>query len=165
MSHQRFAARSVPDPAAAADPPSVVRQQVLEQHQALRELFDRLLLVAERTLQGVGAADLPGLLAELDTRFRTHLAFEEAKLAPVLAQVDVWGPQRVQQLLAEHTRQRGELETLSAGVASGWDRERLAVALRSLVTELLADMAEEERGCLSAEVLRDDVINIDQATD
>jgi len=77
---------------------------------------------------------------------------------PVLAQVDLWGPERVQDLLEEHTRQRAELETLVEGIASDWDPEHLAVALRSLSIDLLLDMEEEERGCVSAELLRDEMV-------
>ena len=109
--------------------------------------------------------DLPRLVADLSERLQHHLAFEERHLVPVLAQSDGWGAARVQQLLDEHGRQRAQLDSLAAGIASGWDAERLAVATRSLVTDLLFDMKEEERCSLSREVLRDDVINVDQATD
>jgi hypothetical protein len=44
------------------------------------------------------------------------------------------------------------------GVSSGWDAARLALALRSLVTDLLLDMEEEERGCLSAAALQDQMM-------
>jgi hypothetical protein len=44
-----------------------------------------------------------------------------------------------------------------------WDSERLAVRLRSLMTDLLADMSEEEQGCLQAEALAQDVIVTDSA--
>jgi hypothetical protein len=76
----------------------------------------------------------------------------------VLAHLDLWGPERVQDLYTEHMRQRAQLETLVEGVEKGWDVERIALALRSLATDLLLDMEEEERGCVSASLLRDEMI-------
>jgi hypothetical protein len=146
--------------------PSVVRNQVLEQHRVLRQLFDRALEATARSLRGDGPDrdDLGTVALDVRDRFRAHLAYEERMLAPVLAHVDVWGPERVQELLLEHERQRAELETIVEGIQGGWEVERLAVVLRSLVTDLLRDMNEEEEGCLSPRLLRDDVVTIDQST-
>jgi hypothetical protein len=144
-----------------------VRRNVLEQHVAMREVFRRVIDATTLTLQGDAgsAAELSGIVRDFRRRFRAHLAYEERYLAPVLAEVDIWGPQRVCDLLNEHAEQRAELDALIAGVEGGWDAHAVAIAARSLVTELLLDMEEEERGCLSAELLRDDVVNYDQATD
>jgi iron-sulfur cluster repair protein YtfE (RIC family) len=149
--------------------PSTVRQCVLEQHTVLREVFRRVLKATTDVLRGEGdSADPAGLAAlvrDFRHRFRAHLAYEESHLVPVLAEVDIWGPQRVANLLHEHSCQRGELDALLDGIEAGWDPHRIAVTARGLVSELLGDMAEEERGCLSAQLLRDDVVNVDQATD
>jgi hypothetical protein len=146
--------------------PSVVRHAVLAQHAVLRVMLDRALTVALGALKGEpGGGDLIECVRELRDRFRVHLAFEERWLAPLLEQADGWGPERVKALLEEHRRQRAELDTLIEGIAGGWDAQRLALATRSLVTDLLLDMEEEERGCLNEELLRDDVVNVDQATD
>jgi hypothetical protein len=146
---------------------SVVRRQVLDQHQVLRGKLWHLLRITTETLQGTrnDEAGLRMLVLDLRERFRRHLAFEERSLAPLLSASDCWGPQRVEALLAEHERQRGDLEALIEGMAEGWDAGRLAFAARSLTTDLLLDMDEEERGCLAAELLRDDVVSVDQATD
>jgi hypothetical protein len=93
------------------------------------------------------------------SRFRAHLAYEERNLAPVLAHLDLWGPERVRDLLEEHERHRAELDTLAEGVAE-WEAQHLAVALRSLTTDLLIDMVEEERGCVSAQLLHEQMIMV-----
>jgi hypothetical protein len=144
-----------------------VRRNVLEQHAAMRQVFRQVLDVTTLTLQGdaAAAAQLTHLVRDFRSRFRAHLAYEERYLAPVLAEVDIWGPQRVSGLLNEHAEQRAELDALIAGMEDGWDARDLALTTRSLITELLADMEEEERGCLNADLLRDDVVNVDQATD
>jgi hypothetical protein len=144
-----------------------VRQNVLEQHAVMREVFRRVLDATTLTLQGDAgsAAELPAVVRDFRRRFRAHLAYEERYLAPVLAEVDIWGPQRVSDLLNEHAEQRAQLDALIAGIEGDWDGRAVALAARSLVTELLVDMEEEERGCLSAQLLRDDVVSFDQATD
>ncbi len=146
---------------------ATVRDQVLEQHVQLRDFLQRALAATTQVLRGepLATLGLTHIVRGLRARFRFHLAFEERHLAPLLARTDIWGPQRVSRLLEEHACQRAELDTLIEGIEADWDAERLAVATRSLVTELLLDMAEEERGCLNADLLRDDVVNVDQASD
>jgi hemerythrin HHE cation binding domain-containing protein len=145
--------------------PASVRERVLEQHRVLRELLQQTLDATTRTFQpgGPHLDELARLVHDLRARFWAHLAFEERALVPVLAHLDLWGPERVQDLLAEHTRQRAQLETLVEGIEDQWDVERLAVALRSLATDLLLDMAEEEEGCVSAELLSDQMMVVDTA--
>jgi hypothetical protein len=141
--------------------PATVRRQVLEQHTVLRELLQRAL---EQTTRGLlhdsatGLTELAETAGELARRFHAHLAFEERRLAPILGVMDLWGPERVADLLSEHERQRAEMNALLEGIATGWDSDRVALTLRSLASDLLGDMAEEERGCLQAEILRWDVV-------
>lgn len=153
--------------AAAPMTAATVREQVLEQHGVLRTFLQEALTATTDALRGNAdaLARLDHIVRALRSRFRAHLAFEERHMVPILAATDVWGPMRVRHLLEEHACQRAELDTLVEGIETDWDAERLAVATRSLVTELLLDMDEEERGCLDADLLRDDVVSIDQATD
>jgi hypothetical protein len=140
--------------------PVAVRERVIEQHQTLRQLLRQSLDATTRAFQpeGPNRDEVSSLVYELRARFWAHLAFEERHLAPVLAQLDLWGPERVQDLFTEHTRQRAQMETLVEGIENGWDVERIALALRSLATDLLLDMEEEERGCLSASLLQDEML-------
>jgi hypothetical protein len=140
--------------------PATVRRHVLEQHGALRDLLQRALDETTRCLRGEASSssDLGAVARELHRRFHAHLAFEERALAPLLGVMDVWGPERVEELLAEHARQRAQMNAILEGIESGWDTQRVAITLRSLATDLLVDMEEEERGCLDAELLRRDVV-------
>jgi hypothetical protein len=141
--------------------PSTVRKQVLDQHAQLRRLLGDTLEQTSRCLLRRGP-DLEGLAAaarELHRRMLAHLAYEERALAPILAAMDLWGPERVQALLDEHRRQRAELETLVEGIEGEWDAERAALALRSLTCDLLRDMEEEEEGCLAAAALQEQVLD------
>jgi hypothetical protein len=150
----------------AGPAPSVVRATILAQHGVLRETLNRALAVATRALRSQPeGTSLSAIVRDLRARFRAHLEFEERWLVPLLREADAWGPERVERLLDEHGRQRAELDTLIEGIGAGWDTQRLALATRSLVTDLLIDMADEERGCVSEDLLRDDVVNVDQATD
>jgi hypothetical protein len=140
--------------------PHVVRERVLEQHGRLRDLLKLALGASAEALQGsrCDRLTLARFGRELELRFQAHLAFEEHALAPVLARADLWGPERVVALHEEHGRQRAELRALVDGIDGGWTPDEVAVALRSLATDLLLDMDEEERGCLSAVVFEDDFI-------
>jgi hypothetical protein len=140
--------------------PAAVRERVLEQHQTLRKLLQQSLDATTRVFQpeGPNRDEVAHLVYELRARFWAHLAFEERHLAPVLAHLDLWGPERVEDLFMEHARQRAQLETLVEGIEKGWDVERIALALRSLTTDLLLDMEEEEHGCVSASLLQDEMM-------
>jgi hypothetical protein len=145
--------------------PAAVRERILDQHRALRVVLGRAIEATTRSFEADGPSleQVAYLAHDLRVHLRAHLAYEELSLVPVLAHVDLWGPERVQDLLEEHGRQRAELDTLVEGIEEGWDVERLALTLRSLVTDLLIDMDEEERGCLSAELLRDQLLVVGAA--
>jgi hypothetical protein len=135
--------------------PSVVREQVLAQHQALRALLAKAI---ERSDAGSATVErwlaLVHLAHEVRGRFRTHLVFEEKLLIPVLSSGEGWGPERVRNLTEEHASQRVDLDSLIEGVERGWDGPRLGRALHALAADLLRDMDEEERDYLSDDLLR-----------
>jgi hypothetical protein len=140
--------------------PARVRGEVLDQHKVLRQLLHGAL---EATTRGLpeGALELAALAdtaRELRRRFHAHLTFEERALLPVIARDELWGPERASSLREEHVRQRSELDTLVEGIESGWDLPRLALALRSLVVDLVRDMDEEEQGTLRLDLLEELVL-------
>src|SRR3954469_1846554 len=127
--------------------PQAVRQRVLDQHGRLRHLLGVALEAGRNALQGsrCDLLTLARVAREMELRFLVHLAFEENVLVPVLTKADAWGPERVRALQEEHERQRSEMRTLIEGIESGWTPDVLAVTLRSLATDLLLDMEQEER--------------------
>lgn len=146
--------------------PDTVRERVLEQHEGLRKVLARALSAADAASdRDRDAPDLFGLVLDLRQRLRSHLAYEEHALLPLLANLDDWGPERIDGVFRTHTRQRAEMDNLVEGVKDGWQGERLASAVRALADDLLLDMAEEERGCLSAPALRDDRMIVGQVHD
>jgi iron-sulfur cluster repair protein YtfE (RIC family) len=153
---------------------SIVRCQVVEQHGVLRELLRRVHDVATQVLQHEGhqGEPLAELVSELRAQLLSHLAFEERALQPLLGNADAADAGRALRLREEHARQREEINTLSEGAA--WEPDRLAWAARSLVTDLLRDMDDEERSrvggdasCVGRDEVEalDDVVNVDRATD
>jgi hypothetical protein len=134
--------------------PSMVRDQVLEQHAALRGL----LVEAEEELGRSRSASredgrLRAIGRALCDRFAEHLLFEERELVPVLAEVDSWGPERVRDIHLAHARQRRKLEALWQRLELEPDSDAVALALSDLADDMLRDMEAEEQGCLCAEAM------------
>ncbi|MCY2959154.1 MAG: hemerythrin domain-containing protein [Planctomycetota bacterium] len=142
--------------------PSEIRTIILEEHGELR----RRLAGIEALLEGLSRGDSAArreLRTSFDTLchlFITHIAHEEAILRPILADIDNWGPIRIELMDREHVEQRqrvAELAALSAETNPG----AYVRSVREFVTDLRADMDGEERECLSPDVLRDDTTSID----
>jgi|SRR5262245_60887714 len=93
-----------------------------------------------------------------------HLAFEEKALIPILRDDPPLGPQRADRLLGEHKRQRETLATLHREACAFPEFPMLAAKLAFLTEWLLADMNEEESCLLIPEVIRDDVVSVDQSS-
>jgi iron-sulfur cluster repair protein YtfE (RIC family) len=148
-----------------ADPsPAEVRALVLAQHEELRQLIHE----AQKATAWHGDPSFQGTehmvrLAEaLYARFENHLRFEERFLFPALRGADIWGDERVAALTKEHAEQRRDLEAFIDLVDSECPPEELRVALEGLSALLLGDIEEEEDACLDADLLRDDVVAVDQ---
>jgi len=141
---------------------SQVRNLILDEHTVLRDILDEI----EEAL-GELTRRVPGSLGRLRASLRTfqdafqrHLRHEETVLRPVLANVDAWGPARVESMDEEHRAQRAALAELTR-VRLEEDFDRTIQSIEAFVQRLRADMDGEERHALSEEVLRDDIIVID----
>jgi iron-sulfur cluster repair protein YtfE (RIC family) len=139
--------------------------EILEDHARIRTLLGSALEVAEQAIAGhpPARALLPHLLYGIRVTLERHLAFEEAILVPILTEDLPVGPQRARALEEEHRRQRAEIAALSDARAAD-DLGALVCNLRTLVRDFLADMAIEERELLRGDVVRDDLVSVDQCT-
>ena len=144
--------------------PEIARQTVLTQHKAIRELLDEAQSISQAALAGDAQAALrmPALFHRVRLTLDSHLAFEESVLLPILEADLPLGPQRAQALQREHQRQRRELLRMQDAELVTWAGEGLASGLRQLVREFLVDMIEEERVLLIHEVIRDDLVTVEQ---
>jgi hypothetical protein len=134
--------------------PSMVRDQVLEQHGVLRGLLEEAAEELDRPRSsGRDDTKLRAIGRALCDRFADHLLFEERELVPVLATLDSWGPERVRDIHVAHARQRRKLEVLWERLDVEPDAEDVAEALTDLADDMLRDMEAEEAGCLSAEAM------------
>jgi iron-sulfur cluster repair protein YtfE (RIC family) len=143
--------------------PSDVRRRILAEHDFLRGLAADAAAEAGRVLHGGGdPAALPARARLLARELALHLATEEEILVPILFRIDAWGPVRVAQMHAEHTRQLEELRRL-AEETNGTSPARIAMDVRRFVGDLMHDMRREEHDMLHPDLLRDDIVSIDQS--
>jgi iron-sulfur cluster repair protein YtfE (RIC family) len=142
--------------------PSQVRARILSEHEVLRRSVDRLAAVTARLLAGdceaFSAATASAQL--LYQQLQDHLDFEDALLVAALRDTDAWGNLRADRLASHHVEQRQQFRTLA-------ERSRcetpagLAALLTELIADLRLDMQYEEKEVLSPELLRDDVLVVD----
>lgn len=145
---------------------SKIRKIILVEHEGLRISIRAI----EELLDRVDAGDVEARRSahqQLTTMLQTflrHIEHEERILQPVLAQIDAWGPQRSAAMSEEHKLQRGLVMQLTsvdpAGDPKAWVRD-----VRIFAKDLLMDMADEEKTCLSPNVLRDDVVVVDGSSE
>ena len=142
--------------------PSAVRRRILEEHRLLRRLLDEVEELAERALaeDRVAQDHLARQARELYRTLLRHLELEDLILAPALAETGAYGPERVERLRQEHTRQREELRE-ALGSVSRETATKLAESLQTLVPAVRNDMTFEEEELLSASLLKDDPITSD----
>ena len=138
---------------------------ILWQHQRIRCLLAHGRAVSEAELDAKAASDdaVASAVGDIRSTFEVHLSFEETVLLPLLRDDLPIGPQRAERLLDEHARQRASLAVLHDEARAHPELPMLAAKLAFLTEWLLADMEEEERSVLVPDVVRDDVVVIDQS--
>lgn len=138
-----------------------IRRIVLVEHEGLRIGLRAI----ESLLDRVGGGDVSALkqahqeFGQLLESFIRHIEHEERILRPVLETIDAWGKARVASMDEEHAAQRKEVNRL-AGLDAIADPAKWANEVRAFQKALLDDMADEEKTCLSPDVLRDDIISV-----
>jgi hypothetical protein len=141
------------------------RRRILLQHQRIRGLLEHARDVAERALDQTEPRQdsVASAIGDINTTLNVHLTFEEKVLVEILNDDLPLGPARAKRLLAEHVKQRETLARLHDEAKKGPGVPMLAAKLAFLATWLLDDMAEEERTLLTPEVVRDDIVTVDQS--
>ena len=141
------------------------RRGILWQHERIRTLLEHARAVAEARLDGQAEPldAVASAIGDVRSIFEVHLSFEETVLLPLLRDDLPVGPLRADRLLDEHTRQRAVLAALHDEARAHPELATLAAKLAFLAEWLLADMAEEEHSLLVPDVVRDDVVIIDQS--
>ena len=134
------------------------------QHEQIRALLQRARQVAELALDGTPPTPdaVASAVGDIRSTMEIHLAFEERVLIPLLRDDLPVGPQRADALLDEHKRQREMLAMIHDEARRAPGLTMLAVKLASLTSWLLEDMDEEERCLLTPDVIRDDIVVVDQ---
>lgn len=143
-----------------------IRKIILVEHEGLRGGLRSIEALIGKYENGDAAAlGLAHLeLKNFVSGFLRHIEHEERILEPVLATIDAWGPQRKQAMDEEHVMQR-ELVGRLAKMEPSTDRVSWVREVRTFIADLYKDMAEEERTCLSPNVLRDDVVVVDGSSE
>ncbi len=144
--------------------PSEVRDHILSDHAALREMLEEIASLSREILAGQRglAAPLRERGRRLLERLLEHMRWEDLYLAPALREADAWGEERAAELDREHREQREILhEALQRLADDSLSPKAVAQDLRELVARLHTDMEQEERDVLDERVLRDDVVGID----
>lgn len=142
--------------------PSEIRSIILEEHGELRRRLAGIEALLDGLTRGDAAArrDLRASFATLCDLFIMHIAHEEAILRPILADIDNWGPIRIERMDDEHVEQRKRVAELSK-IPADADPGSYVDNVRAFVKDLRDDMDGEEIECLSPDVLRDDTTSID----
>ncbi len=139
-----------------------IRRIILVEHEGLRIGLRSIETLLDRVATGdVDATkNAHQQFQNLLTSFIRHIEHEERILRPVLERIDAWGPARVRSMDEEHSVQRATVKRLASLEALG-DPAEWAKEVRAFSSELLTDMAGEEKTCLSPAVLRDDVVAVE----
>lgn len=104
-------------------------------------------------------------LGELLAALRTHVESEEAILVPILEGVDAWGPARAARIREDHVTQLRLLATWDRAAADAdLPLASLDARLRQFAGQLRADMEAEENDLLHPDLLRDDVVSVQQSS-
>lgn len=133
---------------------SELRQELLQQHAALRALAERAADVAQRA-RGDGAAllELRGLLAQLGEDVARHNAFEERELHEILLNLDAWGPHRDQLMDLRHAAEHAAIVRAIRNASSSRTAGAVAVRTRAVLRRLATHIDREEREFLHPDVL------------
>jgi hypothetical protein len=91
-----------------------IRDRITAELAMLRDLCRALVTVARMVELGATRREsMREVLEQVCTAVEEHFRYEEAVIAPLLREVDPWGPVRVERLLQDHAEQLGVLLALA----------------------------------------------------
>lgn len=141
---------------------SEIRELLLKDHESLRAELSKL----ESDLKRVSAGGVDGkrkVREQLDhvlDSLRKHSERSLRLLKPVIVDLDAWGPLRAEQIDREHE----ELDVLVvrfSAIDISSEPKKWVEEVKGMICHLREELDDAERGRLSPEVLRDDVIVVD----
>lgn len=138
--------------------PSEVRARVLADHETIRGVLDRLAALALQAPDDPEvAATLRAELTDFLPRLEAHMDLEDRILVPALQELDAFGDVRTDMMHAHHAHYRAELDAMMRDLEAG-GVEQLVAWTDTLVTDVRAEMADEERRLLDPDLLKDDLV-------
>lgn len=135
--------------------PTNALTELLSQHAALREMIGQCFtLLTELDSGRIEAHALMREVTRLGAALTLHNQYEERFLRPVLAETDAFSAARVDRMVEEHTAEHAAL---------GANLNATPQELRGTLERLLAHLEAEERFFLSSNVLRNDIVVVEDA--
>jgi hypothetical protein len=141
---------------------SDIRQELLAQHASLKSMAVSVRNVAMSPPSPTACSELAGLLYALGDGIDAHNAREEHLLGDVLPTVDTWGSVRAARMDEHHRKEHRRIADRVRAAADLADFTAIVQAALPAIEELLEHMREEEEEVLCEDVLRDDIVSIDQ---
>ena len=140
-----------------------IRAELLQQHASLRSLAARVQDVATRTPSARASEVLTRMLRALAGAVDAHNNREEALLGDVVPTIDSWGDVRAARMDEHHRQEHRRLEeALRAAAATADFSAAIRLAL-PVIDDLLEHLHAEESDLVNPNVLRDDIVVIDQS--
>lgn len=140
-------------PSPPAPYPSGVLTELIQQHEALREIMDRCEELADELDAGhCDPEQLTHEVAKLRAAFDTHNQFEEQLLRPVLLEMDAFGDVRIDRMVSNHVDEHHAVHVKLEGPTG---------ELRGAIDQLRVHLDAEERYFLTSKVLHDDTIVVE----
>jgi hypothetical protein len=134
-----------------------VRARVLADHAKLRTAIAEV----DRLAYAVSAEEvrhINALREQAENLYRmlaAHIDHEDAVLAPIIRQIDAWGPVRHEQMRNDHANQRAALAQAIRDLETGGPA--LGQVVQSMCWEILHDMKREEHDLLHPDLWREGV--------
>jgi hypothetical protein len=141
---------------------NAARTKIFLEHGQLRSRLGEALAIVDGAARGDSAAlaELPRVVICSLADLKSHFAFEESVLVPLLAASGSVGKSDAVELVRGHADQRERLGALVDDVDRSRASPALAADLRRLVDDVFTDMADEE-----AKLIRSEVVAAGEASD